>query len=148
MPSISCSGLFLQCLVHLTQICILLCRVGKNFHSCYFDYKIRHSQLWNIIVTDNRKILLAELLACEGCESQVREILSEYATHVRAETGNQVFDCYQTQEEPRRFVVYEIYDDEAAFQAHLSAPMNAEINQRLSSVTEGGSSLTFLTPFT
>ena len=60
---------------------------------------------------------------------------------------NQVFDCYQTQEEPRRFVVYEIYDDETAFQAHLSAPMNADVNRRLSAVTEGGSSLTFLTPF-
>ena len=99
-------------------------------------------------MTDNRKILIAELMARDGCEPQVRSILAEYAADVRAEPGNQVFDCYQTQEEPRRFVVYEIYDNEAAFQAHLSAPKNAEINRRLSSVTEGGSSLTFLTPFT
>lgn len=99
-------------------------------------------------MTDDRKILLAELTAREGCEPQVRAILTEYAIDVKAEPGNQVFNCYQTQDEPRRFVVYEVYDDEAAFQAHLSAPMNAEINRRLSSVTEGGSSLTFLTSFT
>ena len=99
-------------------------------------------------MTDNRKILIAELKARDGCELQVRSILAEYATDVRAEPGNQVFDCYQIQEDPRRFVVYEIYDNEAAFQAHLSAPKNAQINHRLSSVTEGGSSLTFLTPFT
>ncbi len=99
-------------------------------------------------MTDNRKILIAELVARDGCEPDVQAILSEYAIDVRAESGNQVFECYQTQEDPRRFVVYEIYDDEAAFQAHLSAPKNAEINHRLSSVTEGGSSLTFLTPFT
>ena len=99
-------------------------------------------------MTDNRKILIAELMARDGCESQVRSILAEYATDVRAEPGNQVFDCYQTQEEPGRFVVYEIYDNEAAFEAHLSAPKNAEINHRLAAVTEGGSSLTFLTPFT
>ena len=99
-------------------------------------------------MTDNRKILIAELVARDGYEPDVQAILSEYAIDVRAESGNQVFECYQTQEDPRRFVVYEIYDDEAAFQAHLSAPKNAEINHRLSSVTEGGSSLTFLTPFT
>lgn len=93
------------------------------------------------------KVLIAELTARDGAESEVRAILAEYAISVRAEPGNQVFECYQTDDEPRRFVVYEIYDDEAAFQKHLSAPLNAEINDRLSSVTEGGSSLTFLTPF-
>lgn len=98
-------------------------------------------------MTDNRKILIAELTALEGCEEDVRAILSEYATSVRAEPGNQVFHCYQKDDEPQLFFVYEIYDDEAAFQAHLSAPMNAEINQRLSSVTDGGSTLTFLAPF-
>lgn len=98
-------------------------------------------------MTDNRKVLIAELMAREGCEPDVRAILAEYATHVRAEPGNMAFECYQTEGEPRRFLVYEIYDNEAAFEAHLSAPKNAEINQRLSSVTEGGSSLTFLTPF-
>lgn len=87
-------------------------------------------------------------MARNGCEEEVRAILSEYAIDVRAESGNQVFECYQTRDEPRKFVVYEIYTDEAAFQAHLSAPKNAEINYRLSSVTEGGSSLTFLAPFT
>lgn len=95
-------------------------------------------------MNDNRKILIADLMALEGCESDVRLILTDYAEHVRAEPGNQVFECYQTQGNSKRFLVYEIYDDEAAFQAHLSAPMNAEINQRLSSVTEGASSLTFL----
>jgi len=67
-------------------------------------------------MTDNRKILIAELMARAGAESEVRAILAEYAIDVRAEPGNQVFECYQTLEEPRRFVVYEIYDDEAAFQ--------------------------------
>lgn len=98
-------------------------------------------------MTDKRKILIAELTARDGAESEVQAILAEYAIEVRAEPGNQVFECYQTLDEPRRFVVYEIYVDEAAFQSHLSAPMNAEINDRLSSLTEGGSSLTFLTPF-
>jgi len=97
-------------------------------------------------VTDKRKVLIAELTSREGCEAEVRSVLTEYAVHVRAEPGNEVFECYQTEGAPQRFVVYEIYSDESAFQAHLAAPMNKEINQRLSSITEGGSSLTFLTP--
>ena len=97
-------------------------------------------------MTDKRKVLIAELTSREGCEAEVRSVLTEYAIHVRAEPGNEVFECYQTEGAPQRFVVYEIYSDESAFQAHLAAPMNKEINQRLSSITEGGSSLTFLTP--
>lgn len=98
-------------------------------------------------MADNRRVLIAELTAREGCEAEVRSALTDYAVHVRAEPGNEAFECYQTEDAPQRFVVYEIYSDEAAFQAHLAAPMNKEINQRLSAITEGGSSLTFLTPF-
>lgn len=98
-------------------------------------------------MTDQRKTLIAELTALDGSEAQVAAILAEYAEHVRAEPGNREFRCYQVENKPSRFIVYEIYDNEAAFEAHLSAPMNAEINARLASVTEGGSSLTFLTAF-
>ena len=98
-------------------------------------------------MSEKRRVLIAELTARDGCEAEVRSVLTDYAAHVRAEPGNEVFECYQTEDAPERFVVYEIYTDEAAFQAHLAAPMNKEINQRLSSITEGGSSLMFLTPF-
>ena len=95
-------------------------------------------------MADKRKVLIAELTAREGCESEVSSVLTDYAVHVRAEPGNETFECYQTEDAPQRYVVYEIYSDEDAFQAHLAAPMNKEINQRLSTITEGGSSLTFL----
>lgn len=98
-------------------------------------------------MSDSRKILIAELTARAGCEADVCNILAEYAVHVRAEPGNQVFECYQTEGNSQRFLVYEIYTDEASFQAHLSDPMNAMINERLADVTEGGSSLTFLNAF-
>ena len=98
-------------------------------------------------MSEKRRVLIAELTARDGCEAEVRSVLTDYAVHVRAEPGNEAFECYQTEDVPQKFVVYEIYTDEAAFQAHLAAPMNKEINQRLSSITEGGSSLTFLTPF-
>jgi len=80
-------------------------------------------------VEDKRRVLIAELTAREGCEAEVRSTLADYAVHVRAEPGNEVFQCYQTEDAPQLFVVYEIYSDEAAFQAHLAAPMNKEVNQ-------------------
>jgi len=95
-------------------------------------------------VADKRRVLIAELTARTGCEAEVGSVLTDYAVHVRAESGNEAFECYQIEDAPQRFVVYEIYSDEDAFQAHLAAPMNKEINQRLSTITEGGSSLTFL----
>ena len=96
---------------------------------------------------DVRKILIAELTARPGCESDVQATLADYGKHVRKEPGNEVFECYCTVDYPSRFVVYEVYKDEAAFKAHLSAPENAEVNSKLASITEGGSSLTFLTAF-
>ncbi len=98
-------------------------------------------------MTDKRKILIAELTAITGCEDQVKAVLADYAVHVRAEAGNETFECYQTADTPARFVVYEIYTDEAAFEAHLAAPENRQVNERLASITEGGSSLTFLRAF-
>ena len=97
-------------------------------------------------MADNRKVLIAELTARAGCDKEVSSVLSEYAVHVRNEPGNETFECYQTEDAPLKFLVYEIYSDEAAFKAHLADPMNTKINEQLSGITEGGSSLIFLNP--
>lgn len=96
---------------------------------------------------DERKILIAELTARPGCEADVQAALAEYGKHVRKEPGNEVFDCYCVEDNLQRFIVYEIYKNEAAFKAHLDAPGNAEVNGKLASLTEGGASLTFLRSF-
>lgn len=96
---------------------------------------------------DERRILIAELNAQPGCESDVQATLAAYGRHVRQEPGNEVFQCYCTEDNSRRFMVYEIYKNEAAFKAHLAAPENAEVNTKLATLTEGGSSLTFLRAF-
>lgn len=93
------------------------------------------------------RILLAEVKARVGCEEAVMTLLAQYGRHVRAEPGNRVFACHQVEDAPQRFFVYEVYSDEAAFQAHLSAPENAEVNACLVPLTEAGSSLTFLRHF-
>lgn len=97
---------------------------------------------------DERKILIAQITARSGCEAAVQDILTVYGEHVRKEPGNEIFESYSAEDNPQHFIVYEIYRNEAAFKAHLGAPENAEVNSKLASLTEGGSSLTFLKSFT
>lgn len=40
----------------------------------------------------------------------------------RAEPGNRRFDVLQQNDDPARFVLYEVYEDEAAFHAHQKTP--------------------------
>ena len=40
----------------------------------------------------------------------------------RTEPGNRQYFAYRSLEEPRRFVLFEEYDDEAAFEAHRATP--------------------------
>lgn len=91
------------------------------------------------------KILIAEVTALPSTVDQVRELLTDYGRTVRQEPGNRVFTCYQVVDRPEKFIVYEVYADEGAFRAHLTAPENASVNERLGPLVEGpGSVLTFL----
>lgn len=95
------------------------------------------------------KILIAEVTALPGMAERVRDLLRNYGDVVRQEPGNRTFTVYQVENRPERFLVFEIYNDDAAFKAHLSAPENAEVNRKLGQLIEGGGSgLTFLMPVT
>jgi quinol monooxygenase YgiN len=47
------------------------------------------------------------------------------------EAGCQQFDVCQDQQNPNTIFLYEIYDDEAAFEAHKSAPHYHEFNHAI-----------------
>lgn len=91
--------------------------------------------------------LIAEFTARPGEAERVAELLGGLAVDVRAEAGNVVFDCYRRLEDRDRFVVYEIYRDKAAFEAHISADYGAVFNGSLRElIVEPNSVLTFLGP--
>ena len=91
--------------------------------------------------------LIAEFTARPGEGERVAELLADLAVDVRAEAGNVVFDCYRRLEDRDRFVVYEIYRDKAAFEAHISADYGAVFNGKLRElIVEPNSVLTFLGP--
>ncbi|WP_055527954.1 putative quinol monooxygenase [Streptomyces graminilatus] len=96
-----------------------------------------------------KKTLLAEFTAREGAEDEVARLISDYALKVREEEGNLAFDVYTKAAAPRAFWIFEVYEDEEAFQAHLKAPYGAPFNAVLTPlIEEDASVLTFLDPVT
>jgi quinol monooxygenase YgiN len=91
--------------------------------------------------------LFAEFLVKPGAELQVAELMLELTARVREEPGNLAFVPYTRAAEPRRYFVYEVYRDDAAFQAHITADYGARFNAQLTDLIEGDASeLTWLTP--
>lgn len=91
------------------------------------------------------KTLYAEFTAREGAATEVARLLRDYALKVRAEEGNLAFDVYTRTDTPRAFWIFEVYQDEAAFQTHLKAPYGPPFNTALTPlIEEPTSTLTFL----
>jgi len=91
-------------------------------------------------------VLYAEFTALEGREQEVALLLAGLTADVRSEPGNILFEPSTLRARPGEFFVYEVYRDEAAFEAHISAPYGAVFNAALADlVVGGGSSLTWLT---
>ena len=92
-------------------------------------------------------VLYAEFTARPGERAGVGDLIRSYADVVRAEPGNIVFDVYTRTDAPDRFVVFEVYRDQAAFDAHISAADGAAFNDALGPLIVGGASeLSFLSP--
>jgi quinol monooxygenase YgiN len=95
------------------------------------------------------KTLLAEFTAREGAEAEVARLLLDYAQKVREEEGSIAFDVYTKASDPRAYWIFEVYQDEDAFQAHLKAPYGGPFNAVLAPlIEEDASVLTFLDPVT
>lgn len=91
--------------------------------------------------------LIAEFTARPGMAEDVDVLLAGLANRVRQEPGNMVFDAHRRLDDANKFVVYEIYKDKPAFEAHIGADYGAVFNTRLRDlIEEPNSVLTFLAP--
>ena len=89
----------------------------------------------------------ARFTARPGCEQRVAELVHELTASVRQEPGNIRFDPYTQAARPSEFFVFEVYRDEAAFQAHLGADHGARFNAELADlILEDASVLSWLVP--
>ena len=90
--------------------------------------------------------LIAKLSALPGKDDELATLLAELAREVRAEPGNVAFTVHRLRDDRNVFLVYEIYEDEHAFRAHMSTAHGRIFNERIKTLVEGGGSqLTWLT---
>lgn len=66
-------------------------------------------------------VVAATYRAQDGEEQRVREILEEMAAPSRAEPACRFYQAHRSPEDPRVFFLYEQYDDEAGYQAHMAS---------------------------
>jgi (4S)-4-hydroxy-5-phosphonooxypentane-2,3-dione isomerase len=66
-------------------------------------------------------VLMVTYVAQEGREAELAARLREMTGHTRQEPGCRVYIAHQSQQDPRKFVLYEQYDDEAALDAHRTS---------------------------
>ena len=63
-------------------------------------------------------VLIARMTAREGEQDRAYEIIRELAAASSAEPGNVHYIPHRAADNPRAFVIYEQYRDEAAFEEH------------------------------
>ena len=63
-------------------------------------------------------VVVARWVAREGEEEAVEQLLRVNAEASRGEPGCRMFEVQRSLSEPRTYLLYEQYDDEAAFAAH------------------------------
>jgi (4S)-4-hydroxy-5-phosphonooxypentane-2,3-dione isomerase len=67
-------------------------------------------------------VLAVTWMAKTGRETEVAGILSKLTDESRKEPGCLMYQAHRHKTEPRRFFIYEQYQDDAAMEAHRAAP--------------------------
>jgi quinol monooxygenase YgiN len=66
-------------------------------------------------------VVLARWWAKAGREDRIVEVLEELARASNAEPGCRLYQPHRATDDGRAFFIYEQYDDEAAFEAHVAS---------------------------
>jgi len=67
-------------------------------------------------------VLKVDMLVKPGTEQTCREYIQILQEHSRKEPGCVLYIGHQSMEDPRKFLFYEQYKDDAALEAHRNAP--------------------------
>ena len=66
-------------------------------------------------------VVSAHWRAKEGKEGRLAELIEELAPPSRAEPANRFYQAHRSTDDPRLFYLYEQYDDEAGYEAHMAS---------------------------
>jgi (4S)-4-hydroxy-5-phosphonooxypentane-2,3-dione isomerase len=67
-------------------------------------------------------VLKVDMVVKAGAEEKCKEYIRIMQQHSRQEPGCLMYVGHQSTEDPRRFMFYEQYKDQAALEAHRNAP--------------------------
>ena len=67
-------------------------------------------------------LVFATITAKPGAETELKHGLCELAIQVRTEAACQMYELYESTEHPERFIMHELWDDEAGLLAHTQMP--------------------------
>ena len=71
--------------------------------------------------------VVARYRALEGRADEVAAALVPYAEIVRTEPGCVTFDVNRSLDDDHDFILYEVYRDQEAFDAHVASPHFADV---------------------
>ena len=83
-------------------------------------------------------VVLAELRARPAREAELAAFMTRHAEASRAEPGCRVFDVCRDPADAQAFVLYEVYADEAAYQAHRATAHYARFLREAPALLESG----------
>jgi quinol monooxygenase YgiN len=85
-------------------------------------------------------VLKVDMLVKPESEDKCKEYLRILQEHSRQEPGCLMYMGHQSTQEPRRFLIYEQYKDQAALDAHRNAPYFRQyVNGGLDGIVESRS---------
>ena len=67
-------------------------------------------------------VLAVTWMSKAGQEAEVAQLFSKLTAEARKEPGCAMFQVHRHKTEPRRFFIYEQYNDDAALEAHRVTP--------------------------
>ena len=82
--------------------------------------------------------VVAVIRAKEGREAEFEQVFAEMTAGVKAnEPGNRMYQLTRSRTEPRLYKVLEMYDDQAALEAHGASDHYREGGRKLRDLVEG-----------
>jgi quinol monooxygenase YgiN len=92
-----------------------------------------------------QKVMIARLRALDGREEDARALLHAAQRGSHEEPGCRLYALHVDEDDPQAFVMIEIWEDGAAFDAHMSSPHVQELIARAEGVFTGPPEIQTLT---
>jgi quinol monooxygenase YgiN len=86
----------------------------------------------------NEVVRIAEATALPGKRDDLRQAFDTLVPQTRAEEGVNAFILHEARDKPGHFLLYEVYRDQSAVEAHFATEHFGAIVKALAEFAEGG----------